>query len=185
MRLSHIIAEVDKQINTPIVAVKFGLAERYYENAETFFPGILSERGEVTNCFLQDTSPLTYYHRQSRGVMRELNREDYGDKSDKVIEVNEIELVAFATDINFTPLQVCDVFIAAIPSYLSKSVCESIGIEGCRIIVTSYDTDPVRIWREETSEPKVRAGLNKALIKVRYTLECTYRRGCIDPCEKC
>lgn len=184
MNISGIIQAIDDITTLPYTTTKFGAAYRYYENAATFYPGVIKPSGEVANCYLSDITPLTYYHRVIRTTFNNVAR-SYGDKDDKVEEINEIDLVAFGTDLKITPQKLADIFVAALPSTLDADTCESLSVSDCRIELTSSETDPVIVWREETSDPKVRAGLNKALIKVRYRILCTYRRSCISVCEQC
>ena len=184
MNLSGIISAIDGQMTFPYTVTQFGLASRYYESATVFYAGVIKPSGEVQNCYLSDLSPLTYYHRIIRSTFNTIPR-SYGDKDDRVEEISDIDLVAFGTDLNITPQKLADIFVAALPSVLDSTTCESLSISDCRIELLSHETDPVVVWREETSDPKVRAGLNKALIKVRYRILCTYRRSCINVCDEC
>jgi len=185
MNLKPLIAAIDEQMDLPFVATAFGLAQRYYESPTSFYAGVIDEKGEVTNCFLQDKTPLSYYHRTSRSTFDTIEREGYGDKDDRVRETTEVDLVVYGVDLKITSYKLADIFVAAIPSYLDTQTCESLNVSDCRIDILNYEIDPSVVWREETTEPSVRAGLNKALIKVRYRIQCTYRRGCVPICDEC
>jgi hypothetical protein len=184
MNLSGIISAIDSQMTLPYNNTAFGLASRYYESPTVFYAGVIKPSGDVQNCYLSDISPLTYYHRIIRSTFNTIAR-SYGDKDDRVEEISDIDLVAFGTDLKITPQKLADIFVATLPSTLDAVTCESLSVTDCRIELISHETDPVIVWREETSDPKVRAGLNKALIKVRYRILCTYRRSCINVCDEC
>ena len=182
MNLKQIIQEVDNAITTALPIAPnnaFGLAEFYYDGDKRY-PGI-NNKGEMTKCFMQDQYKLSWYHRSesSRFTIIENN---FGDKLDKVEETIPVSLIIYAE--RTQPSQVIkDIFVSAIPSVLSKLVCESINIFDCTFEIRETEMNSTLIAREECTAADVRVGLNHALIAVRYEIKQTYRRGCIPICD--
>lgn len=189
MNLNKIISIIDTHLVSAITGNNlepkkpFGLATRYYENGN-FFPGVVSDSGEITNCFLQDQYGVSWYHRNNTGTYVTLEN-NFGNKLDKVEESNAINLVIFADSkkikVSFETLK--DIFISSLPSVLSKAECESSEIFGCQIELNAHELDSQLVVREETNQDNVRVGLNHGLILVRYTIKSTYRRGCTVICD--
>ena len=190
MNLKGIIFEIDTAITNNVNVRSllpqnaFGLAERYYEERE-YYSGVFNG-SEVVNCMLDDRYACSWYHRNQSGNYTVVEN-NFGDLNDKVEEVNEVELIIFAqqqkTKISFETLK--DIFIGAIPSVLSKVVCESLQLFDCRIELISHELDSRLVIERETNKPNVRVGLNNGLIAIRYRIISTYRRGCIVICENC
>ncbi len=187
MNLKQIVEQIDLslknsfQINTLHPLKAFGLAEFYYEG-ENFYPGIL-DGTEIKNCFLDDEYNLSWYHRNSTGDYNVVPN-NYGNTNDKTEEINTIELVIYAnrTKIKFSLETLKDLFVTAIPSVLSKSVCESIDLLDCNIELVSHQMDSNKNFKEEVSTKYVRVGVEHGLIKIRYQIKSTYRRGCLVLC---
>ena len=186
MKLNAVITEVDNAILDafPFAPNKaFGLAEFYYDG-EKRYPGILQNNGEVRNCFLDDQYQVSWYHRSetSRLVVIENN---FGDKLDKVEETTPVTLIIYANRAKTkqSSQTIKDIFVAKIPSVLSKLVCESINVFDCTFEITETAMNTALIFREECSVPDVRVGLEHALIAVRYEIKQTYRRSCTVICE--
>lgn len=182
MNLKAVIHEID----TAILAVlpiapnnAFGLAEFYYDGDKRY-PGI-NNKGEVTNCLLNDNYKLSWYHRSETSRFRVIEN-NYGDRLDKVEETIPVSLIIYAE--RTQPSQVIkDIFVSAIPSVLSKLVCESINIFDCTFEITDTEMNTSLVLRDECSIPDVRVGLQHALIAVRYEIKQTYRRGCTVICD--
>jgi len=190
MNLKGIIYEIDSlilnniNVRSLLPQKAFGLAERYYDDKE-YYSGVFNG-SEVTNCMLDDRFGVSWYHRNQSGGYGVVEN-NFGDKLDKVEEINEIELIIFAqqqkTKVSFETLK--DIFVSAIPSVLSKVVCESLQLFDCRIELMSHELDSRFVIERETNKPGVRVGLNNGLIAIRYRVITTYRRGCIVICENC
>lgn len=189
MNLEQIINNIDATIISKLTASNlqpkkaFGLASRYYEN-DKFFPGVVSKSGEITNCFLDDNYAVSWYHRNQKGVYDNIEN-NFGNRQDKVQETNEISLVIYTnTDkIKLSTETLKDVFISAVPSVLSKSVCESIDIFSCEIAPIAHELDSFLVFKEESNNDNVRVGVQHGLILIRYSIKSTYRRGCTVICE--
>lgn len=190
MNLKGIIHEIDTlildniNVRSLLPQKSFGLAERYYDE-KTYYSGVFNG-SNVENCMLDDRFALSWYHRNQSGGYG-LVENNFGDLNDKVEEVNEVELIIFAqqqkTKVSFETLK--DIFVSAIPSVLSKVVCESLQLFDCRIDLISHELDSRLVIERETNKPDVRVGLNNGLIAIRYRIFTTYRRGCIVICENC
>lgn len=181
MQNKVIISEIDKAL---LMAIKvdnkhaFGMADFYY-NEDKRYPGII-DKENIINPFLQDQYKLSWYHRTSLStfVTTEYN---YGDNMNKVEETTPVQLIIFtrvATDFE----TIKDWFVSALPSVMSKAICESLSLFGCTIEVTSTEMNSNFVFREECSDPTVRVAGQYGLIAVRYTIKSTYRRGCQDFC---
>lgn len=186
MNLRAIIEQVDKALigNVPFAPKKaFGLAEFYYEQ-DKFYPGIIDNQGNITNPFLDDQQQVSWYHRNQTGQYRVVEN-NFGDKLNKVEETNEIQLVVYANRKNIKQSleTLKDVFISAIPSVLSKVVCESIDLQSCEIELKNHDLNTHRVFKEECSTEYVRVGVEYGLIAIRYEIKAVYRRGCAPICE--
>jgi hypothetical protein len=107
---------------------------------------------------------------------------NFGDKMDKVEETTPVTLVIYANK-TLTSQTIKDIFVSAIPSVLSKLVCESINVFDCTFELTETEMNSTLVFREECSIPDVRVGLNHGLLAVRYEIKQTYRRGCTVICE--
>lgn len=181
MQNKTIIAEIDKAL---LAAIKvenkraFGMADFYFDG-EKRYPGIINGE-DIINPFLQDQYKLSWYHRTSTSSFNAMEF-DYGNKMDKVEETTPVQLIIFTrAAISFETIK--DWFVSALPSVMSKAICESLQIFGCTIEVTSTDMNSNVVFKEECTEPNVRVGGQYGLIAVRYTIKSTYRRGCQDFC---
>ena len=181
MQNKTIIAEIDKAL---LAAIKvenkraFGMADFYFDG-EKRYPGIINGE-DIINPFLQDQYKLSWYHRTSTSSFNAMEF-DYGNKMDKVEETTPVQLIIFTrAAISFETIK--DWFVSALPSVLSKAICESLQIFGCTIEVASTEMNSNVVFKEECTEPNVRVGGQYGLIAVRYTIKTTYRRGCQDFC---
>lgn len=181
MQNKTIIAEIDKAL---LAAIKvenkraFGMADFYFDG-EKRYPGIINGE-DIINPFLQDQYKLSWYHRTSTSSFNAMEF-DYGNKMDKVEETTPVQLIIFTrAAISFETIK--DWFVSALPSVMSKAICESLQIFGCTIEVTSTEMNSNVVFKEECTEPNVRVGGQYGLIAVRYTIKSTYRRGCQDFC---
>lgn len=181
MQNKTIIAEIDKAL---LAAVKvenkraFGMADFYFDG-EKRYPGIINGE-DIINPFLQDQYKLSWYHRTSTSSFN-LMEFDYGNKMNKVEETTPVQLIIFTrAAISFETIK--DWFVSALPSVMSKAICESLQIFGCTIEVASTEMNSNIVFKEECTEPNVRVGGQYGLIAVRYTIKSTYRRGCQDFC---
>lgn len=186
MKLATIINEIDKVLmdKVPFAPNRaFGLAEVYYEG-EKYHPGIIDNKGNITNPFLDDQYAVSWYHRNQTGTYS-IVESNYGNNLNKVEETNIIQLVIYTdrTKIKNSLETLKDVFISAIPSVLSKAICESIGVFGCEIELKSHELDTKKVFKEECSTEYVRAGVQYGLIAIRYEIKTVYRRGCEVTCE--
>lgn len=189
MNLNETIALIDTKIAaklTPSNLLPFhayGLASRYYEE-DIFYTGIMDNNGEITNCMLEDKYNVSWYQRNQRGAYAVVES-NYGNKQDKVEEINEINFIIFANTkkIKISLEKLKDIFVSAIPSVLSKVECESLNILGCEISLTAHELDSQVVIKEETNKDKVRVGLEHGCIAIRYQIKSTYRRGCTVICE--
>jgi hypothetical protein len=182
MNLKQVINEIDNAIIAalPLTPNKaFGLAEFYYDG-EKRYPGI-NINGEVTNCLLQDQYEISWYHRSESSRLTVIEN-NFGDKMDKVEETTPVTLVIYANK-TLTSQTIKDIFVSAIPSVLSKLMCESINVFDCTFELTETEMNSTLVFREECSIPDVRVGLNHGLLAVRYEIKQTYRRGCTVICE--
>ena len=183
MNLKQVIQEVDNAILAalPIAPNKaFGLAEFYYD-VDKRYPGI-NNQGNIANCLLDDSYKLSWYHRSqfSRFTIIENN---FGDKLDKVEETIPVSLVINKNIDAQTSQVIKDIFVSAIPSVLSKVVCESLSLFNCTFDIVDTDLNSSLVFKEECTIPDVRVGLNHALLVVRYEIKQTYRRGCTPICD--
>lgn len=181
MQNKTIIAEIDKAL---LAAIKvenkraFGMADFYFDGDKRY-PGIINGE-DIINPFLQDQYKLSWYHRTSTSSFNAMEF-DYGNKMDKVEETTPVQLIIFTrAAINFETIK--DWFVSALPSVMSKAICESLQIFGCTIEVASTEMNSNVVFKEECTEPNVRVGGQYGLIAVRYTIKSTYRRGCQDFC---
>ena len=181
MQNKTIIAEIDKAL---LAAIKvenkraFGMADFYFDG-EKRYPGIINGE-DIINPFLQDQYKISWYHRTSTSSFNAMEF-DYGNKMDKVEETTPVQLIIFTrAAISFETIK--DWFVSALPSVMSKAICESLQIFGCTIEVTSTEMNSNVVFKEECTEPNVRVGGQYGLIAVRYTIKTTYRRGCQDFC---
>ena len=181
MQNKTIIAEIDKAL---LAAIKvenkraFGMADFYFDG-EKRYPGIINGE-DIINPFLQDQYKLSWYHRTSTSSFNAMEF-DYGNKMDKVEETTPVQLIIFTrAAISFETIK--DWFVSALPSVMSKAICESLQIFGCTIEVASTEMNSNVVFKEECTEPNVRVGGQYGLIAVRYTIKSTYRRGCQDFC---
>lgn len=182
MNLKQVITEIDNAILAALPIVPnnaFGLAEFYYDGDKRY-PGI-NNKGEVTNCLMNDNYKLSWYHRSESSRLRVIEN-NFGDKLDKVEETIPVQLIIYAERTH--PSQtIKDIFVSAIPSVLSKLVCESIDIFDCTFEIVETEMNSTIVLREECSIPDVRVGLEHALLAVRYEIKQTYRRGCTVICD--
>lgn len=181
MQNKTIIAEIDKAL---LAAIKvenkraFGMADFYFDG-EKRYPGIINGE-DIINPFLQDQYKISWYHRTSTSSFNAMEF-DYGNKMDKVEETTPVQLIIFTrAAISFETIK--DWFVSALPSVMSKAICESLQIFGCTIEVASTEMNSNVVFKEECTEPNVRVGGQYGLIAVRYTIKSTYRRGCQDFC---
>jgi hypothetical protein len=187
MNLSCIIDNINEVLMSKLKLANiksFGLTEFYHEG-DKFFPGIQKQGGEMKNVFLQDEYNISFYHRSESGNFEEAER-NFKRDSDKTREIIPVNLIIFA-DRNKTKLSqqnVKDLFVAALPSFLDKSICESIGIFDCRLELSNYELDTTKVFRQEcNNNAGVRVGIEKGLLAIRYNLSITYRRGCTVICD--
>ena len=182
MNLKGIIAEIDKALiaQIPLQPTKaFGLAEFYYDGDKRF-PGVVNGT-EVTNCLLDDSYQVSWYHRSESTDYRVIEN-NYGDKMDKVEEITPVNLIIYAR--RSKPLQVIkDIFASALPSVLSKLVCESLMLFDCTIELKGAEMNTTLVFKDECTVPDVRVGIEHGLIAIRYDIKSTYRRGCETICE--
>lgn len=182
MQNKTIISEIDTALLAAINVDNkhaFGMADFYFDDAKKY-PGII-DKENIINPFMQDQYNLSWYHRTSSSsfVTTEYN---YGDKMNKVEETTPVQLVIFTkVAANFETIK--DWFVSALPSVMSKALCESLSLFGCTIEITSTEMNSDFVFREECSERPVRVGGQYGLIAVRYTIKSTYRRGCQNFCE--
>jgi hypothetical protein len=189
MNLKDIIESIDEALKLKLVASNlqpthaFGLASRYYEK-DKYFPGVILENGEITNCFLDDAFAVSWYHRNEKGTYNTIEN-NYGNDLNKVEEENEISLVIFANtkNIKLSTETLKDLFTNSLPSVLSKLRCESLDIFDCRIELQSHELDSNLVFKAECNNDNVRVGVEHGLILIRYTIKSTYRRGCTVICE--
>ena len=181
MQNKTIIAEIDKAL---LAAIKvenkraFGMADFYFDG-EKRYPGIINGE-DIINPFLQDQYKISWYHRTSTSSFNAMEF-DYGNKMDKVEETTPVQLIIFTrAAISFETIK--DWFVSALPSVMSKAICESLQIFGSTIEVASTEMNSNVVFKEECTEPNVRVGGQYGLIAVRYTIKSTYRRGCQDFC---
>jgi hypothetical protein len=182
MNLKQVITEIDNAILAAVTIAPnkaFGLAEFYFDGDKRY-PGI-NNKGEVTNCLLDDRYKLSWYHRSESSRIKVIEN-NYGDKLDKVEETTPVSLVIYAERIQ-TSQTIKDIFVSAIPSVLSKLVCESIDVFDTTFEIVETEMNSFLVFKEECSAPDVRVGLNHALIAVRYEIKQTYRRGCTVICD--
>jgi len=187
MNLDCIIKHINEALIAKLQHVKnikaFGLAEFYYDG-DNYFPGVQKQGGEIQNVFLDDQYNLSFYHRTEVGSFENVER-NFGNKSDRERENVPVNLIIFA-DRNRTRLSqqnIKDLFVAALPSYLPKSVCESIDIFDCRIELSNYELDTKKVFRQECNTAEVRVGIEKGLIAIRYVITTNYRRSCTVLCD--
>lgn len=185
MNLKQIIAQIDTQIESKIKLLTqraFGLAEFYYDG-EKRYPGIV-DGGNVTQPLLQDQYNISWYHRSTISQYSVIEN-NYGDNLDKVEETTPVQLIINCNTIKLGhSLQtIKDIFASALPSVLSKAVCESLQLFDCTIELVAAELNSVIVLREECSVPDVRVGLEHGLIAIRYEIKTTYRRGCTVICE--
>jgi hypothetical protein len=189
MNVKGIIVAIDTTLKSKLVASNlqpmftFGMASRYYEK-DKYYPGIISEQGEITNCFLEDKFNVSWYHRNQKGTYAIIEN-NFGDGLDKVEETNEISLVIYTNTkkIKLSTDTLKDIFISSIPSVLSKSTCESLDLFSCRIELQSHELDSNLVFKEESNSDNVRVGVEHGLVLIRYQIKSTYRRGCTVICE--
>jgi hypothetical protein len=189
MNVKGIIEAIDTNLKSKLVASNlqpmfaFGLASRYYEN-DKYYPGIVSEQGEIKNCFLDDSFNVSWFHRNQKGTYAIIEN-NFGDGLDKVEETNEISLVIYTNTkkIKLSTDTLKDIFISSIPSVLSKATCESLDLFSCRIELQSHELDSNLVFKEESNNDNVRVGVEHGLILIRYQIKSTYRRGCTVICE--
>ena len=189
MNLKGIIQAIDNSLKAKLVASNllpihaFGLASRYYEK-EQYFPGVILDNGEITNCFLDDNYSVSWYHRNEKGTYNTIEN-NYGNNLNKVEEENDISLVIFTNTkkIKLSTEVLKDIFTNSLPSVLSKSTCESLDIFDCRIELQSHELDSNLVFKSESNNDNVRVGVEHGLILIRYTVKSTYRRGCAVICE--
>lgn len=189
MNLKGIIESIDDALKLKLVASNllptkaFGLASRYYEK-EKYFPGVIADSGEITNCFLDDNYSVSWYHRNEKGTYTTIEN-NYGNNIDKVEETNDINLVVYCNTkkIKLSTEILKDIFTNSLPSVLSKSKCESLDIFDCRIELQSHELDSNLVFKNECNNDNVRVGVEHGLVLVRYTIKTTYRRGCTVICE--
>lgn len=182
MQNKAIITEIDKAL---IAAVKvenkraFGMADFYYDGDKRY-PGIIDKQ-DIVNPFLQDQYQLSWYHRTATSSFN-LTENNYGNKLDKVEETTPIQLIIFTrAAISFETVK--DWFVSALPSVLSKAVCESLQIFDCTFEIRSTEMNSNIVFKEECTEPNVRVGGHYGLIAIRYEIKTSYRRGCQTFCD--
>ena len=189
MNLKGIIEAIDNSLKAKLVASNllptkaFGLASRYYEK-EKYFPGVITDSGEITNCFLDDNYSVSWYHRNQKGTYTTIES-NYGNNLDKVEEDNDISLVIFTNTkkIKLSTEILKDIFTNSLPSVLTKSQCESLDLFDCRIELQSHELDSNLVFKNESNNDNVRVGVEHGLILIRYSIKTTYRRGCTVICE--
>ncbi len=185
MNLKQIIAQIDTELKAKIklsTQNAFGLAEFYYDG-EKRYPGIV-DGGNVTQPLMQDQYNISWYHRSTVSNYQVIES-NYGNRLDKVEEITPVQLVINCNTIKLGhSLQtIKDIFASAIPSVLSKQVCESLDLFDCTIELVNSELNSVIVLREECSLPDVRVGIEHGLIAIRYEIKTTYRRGCTVICE--
>jgi hypothetical protein len=189
MNLKETIKEIDKVLINRITADElhpvnaFGLAAFYYDGDKRY-PGLLSVTGEVKNCFLHDNYNLSWYHRNELSRFRIIEN-SYGDNLDMVEETIATNLIV-NTNTNKTKRtlnEIKDIFVAALPSTLPKSIREGLNLFSVTIEIGEALMNSNAVFREECSIPEVRVGNEHGLIAIRYEIKQTYRRGCIPLCD--
>jgi hypothetical protein len=182
MNNKAIITEIDKALVAAIQIENrkaFGMADFYYDGDKKY-PGVIDGEN-IINPFLQDQFKISWYHRTSSSSFNAMEF-DYGNKMDKVEETTPVQLIIFTRAlINFETIK--DWFVSALPSVMSKAICESLQIFGCTIEVTSTEMNSNVVFKEECTDAQVRVGGQYGLIAVRYTIKSTYRRGCQTFCD--
>ena len=165
----------------------YGLVELTQQNTESGvqrYP-VEIEDGYVKDVTVNDTYPFQLYHRQLGARYQFESDNQYGDANNYIQKSVNMVMVAYAklTKLGLTSDELETMLILASPTEVPKALLKGTNVDSLVVSITGSELDSFINYGEEYQKVEFPLGQEDALIKISYTIEMRYRRGCIDICD--
>lgn len=186
MLLRSLIGELNQKFEGIIPGLKaFGIAQsivRPMGSEEELLPGVADINGEITYVGIDDTNPVSLYHRIA-GVTtsRVTNKQGYGDGYSDLINSYQMAMIVFI-DHKKTKLFPEELFLflqANIPDAIKSDPYKTITLRTTNVILNSQ-----LIFRAEYAGTAFKLPVEKSLFQINYVIESTFKKDCFAKCPE-
>ena len=191
MQYCHQIASA---INTSIKAtlndnrfkdsVYFGIAT-LVQHEDRIQP-MLTDNHDVNRIITPDNSiPLQIYHRTISISRTSTTTTGFGDANSEIKETTSMAMIAIATRklLRLTPEELEAAIIASMPAVLTPTTRKALKLKSCSIKPTTSNLDAAEVYLQETKSDKFELQPNSLMLRINYSIECTYNRACFQLCD--
>lgn len=188
-KIKDIVDIINEGIETALAEKRFAgsaiynIATQSQDSNNTTSPYVIDTTGEGTHVFYDDTKPLVLYHKYSgSNNYRSESLNQFGDDDSSVLTSYNMSVIVMCSR-NITQLEPDDVetlIVSGFPSRLSNLQLNTLNLLGCEMVVNGSDHSALSIFNREFTGQKNKFDPRIFMFEVRYTIECSYNKGCIN-----
>ncbi len=168
----------------------YGIGEEFERRNDDVIETFIGEsdvNGNVTPYFIDDTKTFILYH-VVNGVQPAFpvdSDDGFGDGRD-VIEVYDMRLVFWGDRkrLQLTREDILTGIVSGFPQQMIRSELSGWGVSGVTLEMGNTNIDKNAVYRNEYSGTQLRIKPQHIMLSMEYTVEITYRQGCITLCQQ-
>lgn len=157
------------------------------EQAKTvIYPTIINLFGKAEYTGFDNRVPFTAYHRLVGSTFTRNVTRDYADGDLVMINsVTDVQLIVWGMreKLNIKPEQLALVIADLLPYKVEAPEFPKLGILDLRVIETGISYDQRAIFQQEIQGIPYFIGPEMFVFSVRYRIEGSYMKGCLNKCE--
>lgn len=159
--------------------------EESEKETQRWFPGILSDEGDIESLVIDDTHPIQIYHKVASAKGASSTRDGYGDQI--TYRDNYQMKIIVHGDAAALKMQVYDLealLLSLIPNEINKTLRTELKLSQCMVSIGDRLFEPYRVWIEEYRNNTF-DGLkpNSLFFRVNYQVSQEYTKACLDLCN--
>jgi hypothetical protein len=190
-KLSDIVALINTNLTTSQFGSKRfqrgsfnGLARLIYDGEDLTNPVTVVNDGEGTYVGIDDTHPISWYHRSKSASIERNEEEEFGDLKATIEKHNMVMVVCANTEkLQLSQEEIISGVAAGLRLELTKAQRTSLGIQACEINPDEINIDFQEVFTQEYGSKEIEVGPSQLLIAFNYQLSIEQNQACFTLCD--
>ncbi len=146
-------------------------------------PWVMNNEPEGMYVGIDDIHPVQVYHKHYGSVPNTPEaKENFGDKNNVITKKYNMGLIVMGQrkKIKLSPEQLETLIEAGFPDSLNAQLRNDFKLNSCMISISGTDHNSNALLKREYGQPDKKYDHQTILFEMKYLIECSYKRSCID-----